>query len=69
MMSAVQFTCAKIGMVSGTGLAAVLRERFPRQLVYAAVFALVGALVAIFGLPRASAGELLPRATAEHAAI
>jgi Mn2+/Fe2+ NRAMP family transporter len=41
MMVAVQYTCAKIGMVSGTGLAAVLRERFPRPLVYAAVFALV----------------------------
>jgi NRAMP (natural resistance-associated macrophage protein)-like metal ion transporter len=41
MMSAVQFTCAKIGMVSGTGLAAVLRKHFPRQLVYAAVFALM----------------------------
>src|SRR3954452_22856593 len=34
MMTAVQYTCAKIGMVSGTGLAAVLRERFPRPLVY-----------------------------------
>src|ERR1700746_3728796 len=41
MMTAVQYTCAKIGMVSGTGLAAVLRERFPRPLVYAAVLALV----------------------------
>src|SRR2546421_9200843 len=41
MMVAVQYTCAKIGMISGTGLAAVLRERFPRPLVYAAVFALV----------------------------
>jgi NRAMP (natural resistance-associated macrophage protein)-like metal ion transporter len=43
MMTAVQYTCAKIGMVSGTGLAAVLRERFPRPLVYAAVLALVTA--------------------------
>lgn len=41
MMTAVQVTCAKIGMVSGTGLAAVLRQRFPRSLVYVAVFALV----------------------------
>jgi NRAMP (natural resistance-associated macrophage protein)-like metal ion transporter len=41
MMTAVQYTCAKIGMVSGTGLAAVLRERFPRPLVYVAVFALL----------------------------
>jgi len=43
MITAVQYTCAKIGMVSGTGLAAVLRARFPRPLVYAAVFALVTA--------------------------
>jgi NRAMP (natural resistance-associated macrophage protein)-like metal ion transporter len=43
MMTAVQFTCAKIGMVSGSGLAAVLRQRFPRPLVYAAVLALVTA--------------------------
>jgi NRAMP (natural resistance-associated macrophage protein)-like metal ion transporter len=43
MMTAVQYTCAKIGMVSGTGLAAVLRQRFPRPLVYAAVLALVTA--------------------------
>jgi NRAMP (natural resistance-associated macrophage protein)-like metal ion transporter len=41
MMTAVQYTCAKIGMVSGTGLAAVLRQRFPRPLVYGAVFALL----------------------------
>ena len=41
MMTVVQYTCAKIGMVSGTGLAVVLRERFPRPLVYTAVFALV----------------------------
>jgi Mn2+/Fe2+ NRAMP family transporter len=41
MMSAVQFTCAKIGMVSGTGLAAVLHERFPLPLVRAAVIALM----------------------------
>jgi NRAMP (natural resistance-associated macrophage protein)-like metal ion transporter len=43
MMTAVQYTCAKIGMVSGTGLAGVLRQRFPRPLVYAAVFALLTA--------------------------
>src|SRR5438034_8359977 len=39
MMAAVQFTCAKIGMVTGRGLDAVLRDRFPRPVVYAAVFA------------------------------
>ena len=41
MMTAVQYTCAKIGLVSGTGLAAVLGRRFPRPVVYAAIVALV----------------------------
>ncbi|HJZ79714.1 MAG TPA: divalent metal cation transporter, partial [Pyrinomonadaceae bacterium] len=30
MMAAIQFICAKIGMVSGVGLAAVLRRHYPR---------------------------------------
>jgi Mn2+/Fe2+ NRAMP family transporter len=38
LMAAVQFTCAKIGMVTGRGLAGVLRQHFPRPLLYAAVF-------------------------------
>src|ERR1700687_4421357 len=41
LMASVQLTCAKIGMVSGMGLASMLRQRFPHPLVYAAVFALV----------------------------
>jgi Mn2+/Fe2+ NRAMP family transporter len=42
-MAAVQFTCAKLGMVTGHGLAGVLRRHFPRPLLYAAVFGLFGA--------------------------
>jgi NRAMP (natural resistance-associated macrophage protein)-like metal ion transporter len=41
MMSSVQFMCAKIGMVSGRGLAGVLKVHYPRKLVYASVFGLV----------------------------
>jgi NRAMP (natural resistance-associated macrophage protein)-like metal ion transporter len=40
MVTAVQYMCAKIGMVTGRGLAGVLRERHPRAL-YPAVAALV----------------------------
>jgi len=36
----VQYICAKIGLVSGEGLAGVLRKRHPR-LLYPAVLALV----------------------------
>jgi NRAMP (natural resistance-associated macrophage protein)-like metal ion transporter len=40
MMTAVQYMCAKIGLVTGQGLAGVLREHYPRAL-YPAVIALV----------------------------
>ncbi|HET7224587.1 MAG TPA: divalent metal cation transporter [Candidatus Eisenbacteria bacterium] len=41
MMAAVQYICAKIGMVSGRGLAGVLRRHYPRPVLYAAVLALL----------------------------
>lgn len=37
LMAAVQLVCAKIGMVTGRGLAGVLRRHYPRPLLYAAV--------------------------------
>jgi len=37
MMAAVQFICAKIGMVSGRGLSGVLRKYYPGWLVYSAI--------------------------------
>lgn len=41
LMVTVQFICAKIGMVSGRGLASVLRTYYPRWLLFPAVIALV----------------------------
>lgn len=41
LMSVVQFLCAKIGLVSGMGLARVLRTYYSRWLLYPAVFSLV----------------------------
>src|ERR1041385_4811207 len=41
MMAAVQFICAKIGMVSGMGLGGVLRKYYPRWLVVGAIGLLV----------------------------
>jgi len=43
MMCAVQFICAKIGMVSGEGLTSVLQAHYPRWLLYAVVCALATA--------------------------
>jgi NRAMP (natural resistance-associated macrophage protein)-like metal ion transporter len=40
MMAAVQYSCAKIGMVTGQGLAGVLRKHYPRPLLLLAVAAL-----------------------------
>jgi NRAMP (natural resistance-associated macrophage protein)-like metal ion transporter len=41
MMWSVQFMCAKIGMVTGSGLARVLRQHYPRWLLYPLVSGLV----------------------------
>src|SRR5215468_9844774 len=41
MMAAVQFICAKIGMVAGEGLGSVLRKNYSRKIVYPAVIGLV----------------------------
>jgi NRAMP (natural resistance-associated macrophage protein)-like metal ion transporter len=41
MMSSVQFMCAKIGMVTGRGLAGVLKTHYSWPLVYASVLSLV----------------------------
>jgi NRAMP (natural resistance-associated macrophage protein)-like metal ion transporter len=43
LMAAVEYACAKVGMVCGTGLAGVLRQFYPRWVLYPAVFALVAA--------------------------
>jgi NRAMP (natural resistance-associated macrophage protein)-like metal ion transporter len=41
LMAAVQLMCAKVGMVTGMGLAAVLRQHYSRSLLYVAVIGLV----------------------------
>lgn len=61
LMAAVQLTCARVGMVSGRGLAGVLRGHYPRGLLYPAVGLLavantlnagadIGAIAAAFNL-------------------
>src|SRR5919202_445311 len=40
LMAAVQFVCAEIGMVTGRGLAGVLRHHYPRWVLYVAVLLL-----------------------------
>src|SRR5436190_14916117 len=40
-MAAVQFICAKIGMVSGKGVAGVIRENYSKKLLFPVIFFLV----------------------------
>src|ERR1041385_657089 len=42
MMAAIQFICAKIAMVTGRGLAGVLKEHYSRWLLYPAVLLQIG---------------------------
>jgi NRAMP (natural resistance-associated macrophage protein)-like metal ion transporter len=41
LMVSIQYICAKIGLVTGRGLAGALREHYPRSVTYPAVFAMV----------------------------
>lgn len=43
LMACVQMMCARVGMVSGLGLAGALRQKFPRWVVALAAFALLAA--------------------------
>jgi NRAMP (natural resistance-associated macrophage protein)-like metal ion transporter len=45
LMIAVQEMCGRVGAVTGHGLAAVLKEHYPRWLLYGSVFLLIGANV------------------------
>ena len=45
LMAAIQLTCARIGLVSGRGLAGAMRQHYPRWFLYAACLLLVGANV------------------------
>src|ERR1700730_13623862 len=42
-MGCVQFMCARIGMVTGRGLAGALRQKFPRWILFAGAIALLAA--------------------------
>jgi NRAMP (natural resistance-associated macrophage protein)-like metal ion transporter len=41
LVAAVQLTCARVGLIGGMGLTAVLRRHYPRHLLYPAVLALL----------------------------
>src|ERR1700686_2895304 len=57
LMAAVQMMCARIGMVSGSGLADALRKKFPRSVVAAAALALLVANTANIGADLAAMAD------------
>lgn len=62
LMSMVQMMCARVGMVTGRGLAGALRRRFDRRLVLIAALGLLGANTINIGADlagMADAGEML----------
>ena len=62
LMGAVQMMCARIGMVTGRGLAGVLRKKFPKPVIVVAAFALFAANTINIGadlMGMADAGEML----------
>src|SRR5437660_893769 len=62
LMAAVQMMCARIGMVTGRGLAGALRRKFPRPVLVAAALALLVANTINIGADlagMADAGEML----------
>jgi NRAMP (natural resistance-associated macrophage protein)-like metal ion transporter len=46
LMIAVQEMCGRVGVITGKGLAAVIKEHYPKWLLYGSVFLLIGANVA-----------------------
>jgi NRAMP (natural resistance-associated macrophage protein)-like metal ion transporter len=66
MMTVIQYVCAKIGMVTGQGLADVLRTHYSKKWLYAAVFALFVANTinagADLGAMAAAVNLLVPKA-------
>ena len=46
LMIAVQEMCGRVGVITGQGLAAVIKQYYPRWLLYGSVFLLIGANVA-----------------------
>src|SRR6266568_3980758 len=64
LMAGVQMMCARIGMVSGRGLAAAFKTKYPRWLVLVAITALLAANTINVGADlagMADAAELLTR--------
>src|SRR5262245_55988475 len=63
LMSAVQIMCARLGMVTGRGLAGVVRRRYPRSILWGSCALLVVANVINIGADLAGMAEAMEMVT------
>lgn len=63
LMAAVQLMCARLGMVSGQGLAGVIRRRYPAPVLWGACLLLVVANTVNIGADLAGMGEVMQMMT------
>jgi NRAMP (natural resistance-associated macrophage protein)-like metal ion transporter len=63
LMAAVQLMCARLGMVTGRGLAGVIRINFPRWVLWGACFLLIVANVFNIGADLAGMGDAMQMVT------
>jgi NRAMP (natural resistance-associated macrophage protein)-like metal ion transporter len=67
LMSAVQMMCARLGMVTGRGLAGVVRHRYPRWVLWGACGLLVIANVVNIGADLGGMAQVMEMLTGIHA--
>ena len=69
LMASVQMMCARIGKVTGQGLAANLKARFPAWVLYCIVFALLAANTINIGADLAGMADAAAMLTGIHSRI
>ncbi len=69
LMAAVQFMCARLGMVTGRGLAGVVRRRYPRWVLWSACVVLIVANVINIGADLGGMGEVMQMVTGVSALL
>ena len=69
LMAAVQLMCARLGMVTGRGLAGVVRRRYPRWVLWSSCLTLVVANVVNIGADLGGMGEVTQMVTGVSAFV
>ncbi|MBI3654695.1 MAG: Nramp family divalent metal transporter [Acidobacteria bacterium] len=69
LMAAVQLMCARLGLVSGRGLAGVIRQRYPRPVLWFACLLLLIANTVNIGADLGGMAEVMEMMTGVHAVV